>query len=167
MLVSLLVRLWVEIIELKSSQKMLTCQPPREAVSWNAMVLERPMIHTVSLLVRLWVEIEKLTANTRQLRVSLLVRLWVEIDLNGGWLQILLCQPPREAVSWNEHNYKGCKQYGSQPPREAVSWNDRPLFLQIQVHVSLLVRLWVEIKYLHHNWIAKMMSASSWGCELK
>ena len=76
-LVSLLVRLWVEMLmglhdlllnlsaslwgcELKWQQRMgwkaCTCQPPCEAVSWNAYATCPIMENSVSLLVRLWVE---------------------------------------------------------------------------------------------------------------
>ena len=77
--VSLLVRLWVEIIYHQTE-----------------------LFHeAVSLLVRLWVEISSEIFNKWHGYVSLLVRLWVE--MLPGW-QILctyLRQPPCEAVSWN------------------------------------------------------------------
>ena len=54
-------------------------------------------------------------------------------------------QPPCEAVSWNMRQlptvlYKNC-----QPPCEAVSWNAVSTQSQFTHAVSLLVRLWVEI----------------------
>ena len=99
--VSLLVRLWVEI-------------PPRGSPSPP---------HAVSLLVRLWVEILLSYLPWLQPPVSLLVRLWVEManipDSNSD-----SCQPPCEAVSWNDNILCCSNIKSSQPPCEAVSWND-------------------------------------------
>ena len=100
-LVSLLVRLWVEI-------------------GMDAITL---LSYVVSLLVRLWVEIsaawtakKRLTSasswgcelkwimswqHLHQFHVSLLVRLWVEIIFDHIFAECMRCQPPREAVSWN------------------------------------------------------------------
>ena len=79
LIVSLLVRLWVEIYFYK----------------------ETGSVALVSLLVRLWVEISVTTATANLKRVSLLVRLWVEMWIICYWLMRTTCQPPCEAVSWN------------------------------------------------------------------
>ena len=98
--VSLLVRLWVEMLsgiaryrlglsaslwgcELKFdclfAELPLISQPPCEAVSWN--IRHKNKIHrdSVSLLVRLWVEMSGQQMRDMSTKVSLLVRLWVEI----------------------------------------------------------------------------------------
>ena len=123
----------------------------------------------VSLLVRLWVEICDGFYAVNTSLVSLLVRLWVEITLNIPQASYSNSQPPCEAVSWNvmlanpklnelqsaslwgcELKYKIWKVNPpccfSQPPCEAVSWNNLPIRLFHFLPVSLLVRLWVEIK---------------------
>ena len=164
--VSLLVRLWVEILCGRIWNRRC-CQPPCEAVSWN------------------------------------------ECDAKEGCLA--KCQPPCEAVSWNISPDKAIRLINCQPPCEAVSWNDSiangissisvSLLVRLWVEmssiclfssaisVSLLVRLWVEIPFLRwHPWknlvsllvrlwvemhrssdryIYSLQSASLWGCELK
>ena len=77
--VSLLVRLWVEIL--------------------TGRIIEEHS--AVSLLVRLWVEILEYCQPTPTGGVSLLVRLWVEMYRNSYRLHLETCQPPCEAVSWN------------------------------------------------------------------
>ena len=79
----------------------------------------------VSLLVRLWVEITIATYLMKTARVSLLVRLWVEIKMVKKRFYIVHCQPPREAVSWNNKKGVEVEQDRGQPPREAVSWNNK------------------------------------------
>ena len=123
--VSLLVRLWVEI--LRGATKM--------------------ELDKVSLLVRLWVEIiwkkryERLMKSASlwgcelkyhpfrvymgRLYVSLLVRLWVEINIHTTLERLPLCQPPCEAVSWNNDSETNVYTLDCQPPCEAVSWNRR------------------------------------------
>ena len=142
--VSLLVRLWVEILILRtmcwtdSSASLWGCelkcirvkefwqnrksQPPCEAVSWNIYSVAIVFILAVSLLVRLWVEMFLNSSLVFHNVVSLLVRLWVEIN--------------------------------------EVKQNEK------LVDVSLLVRLWVEIDFgFEESYNA--LSASLWGCELK
>ena len=123
--VSLLVRLWVEIHYLVSVE----------------------VTGTVSLLVRLWVEMPyRLNHNLHtqsaslwgcelkyhpfrvymgRLYVSLLVRLWVEINIHTTLERLPLCQPPCEAVSWNNDSETNVYTLDCQPPCEAVSWNRR------------------------------------------
>ena len=126
----------------------MTCrnsQPLREAVSWNVIFGVRNTGTQVSLFVRLWVEISSLAPVFLMERVSLFVRLWVEIatvllDVLSG-----ICQPLREAVSWNislptptsahavslfvrlwveiYKDYQMDELSSCQPLREAVSWN--------------------------------------------
>ena len=79
---------------------------------------------------------------------------------------MIICQPPCEAVSWNEK--EPCEQVDveCQPPCEAVSWNAQTI-RQVRISsVSLLVRLWVEMIILRLSRLA-FSSASLWGCELK
>ena len=143
-IVSLFVRLWVEIHTLTVFWKAFSCQPLREAVSWNVEKLNgmsegqsQPLREAVSW--NVWNCIT-ITDDT----VSLFVRLWVEIQISGRqWCRI------RSASSW------GCE----------LKWPDIvPVFWRILV--SLFVRLWVEI--LKQKLKSHMrQSASSWGCELK
>ena len=129
----------------QNRERRWSCQPLREAVSWNKTVTGEPERHrsqplreavswnpslsfyqfplVVSLFVRLWVEIRCWRKSDIEIRVSLFVRLWVEIACKH-WFQLDISrQPLREAVSWNtvfviERNFSW-----SQPLREAVSWN--------------------------------------------
>ena len=79
-------------------------QPLREAVSWNVINAERRSGCAVSLFVRLWVEIDPKDKAYKEGYVSLFVRLWVEIWWSIGSDADELCQPLREAVSWNVTN---------------------------------------------------------------
>ena len=100
-----------------------------------------------------------------------------------------LCQPLREAVSWNmdivtdgdgtpvslfvrlwveiSRAIFHVKHSGRQPLREAVSWNACYHEPQYEQTVSLFVRLWVEMNQSRKNYQTETTSASSWGCELK
>ena len=143
-------------------------QPPCEAVSWNSKRECRGERSGVSLLVRLWVEIWLNCKRNLKHIVSLLVRLWVEMPDTGPLVPEESCQPPCEAVSWNVSQQKCGYSHYRQPPCEAVSWNvvhDRCAYKPS--HVSLLVRLWVEILVGVSAWSGGDMSASLWGCELK
>ena len=73
------------------------------------------------------------------------MRLWVEI------LKIII---PRLCIS-------------RQPPCEAVSWNEDITSKSLFENVSLLVRLWVEMKSGGCVGATAWPSASLWGCELK
>ena len=144
-IVSLFVRLWVEIFLLPlrrasaSSASSWGCelkyynkleggvpigQPLREAVSWNdtqGSLSDRPC--SVSLFVRLWVEITKRRKSKKEVSR----------------------QPLREAVSWNGYDGWVYTKSISQPLREAVSWNIIAMATPCVTAVSLFVRLWVEI----------------------
>ena len=142
--VSLFVRLWVEI---------------------NQMLSEiLPMM--VSLFVRLWVEIYDNFGTCVQKRSAsswgceLKCRKQLIMDSQNR-------QPLREAVSWNIHIIALQGQPDCQPLREAVSWNT------LRIHVLPYCRLsassWgCELKCIDHCRVnVNMSSASSWGCELK
>ena len=99
--------------------------------------------------------------------VSLFVRLWVEILSQTVRALTYSRQPLREAVSWNYLREKELFHL----LLSASSWGcelkcQRELVKRRLGHVSLFVRLWVEISIEQelrvHPW-----SASSWGCELK
>ena len=131
-IVSLLVRLWVEIMIVPSGKRTLG----------------------VSLLVRLWVEIPSETPVVLNQYVSLLVRLWVEIMRISDTGVTSIGQPPCEAVSWNAPRVSTDGIILCQPPCEAVSWNVSSFVGRwVAGVVSLLVRLWVEIwwSYRHNN----------------
>ena len=123
-IVSLFVRLWVEIFVLCIKLVLSVSQPLREAVSWNTNAL-RPL--------------------RKMLRQPLREAVSWNVDPALG-IMVPTGQPLREAVSWNF-----CKScfHGSpscQPLREAVSWNAvMGLTLFAEYIVSLFVRLWVEM----------------------
>ena len=121
--------------------------------------------------------------------VSLFVRLWVEIPTDLQWPRELLCQPLREAVSWNGllkslemsrkvslfvrlwvEIHRSCRNSnpGScQPLREAVSWNMTGDYM-VAVQEGQPLREAVSWNSLcQRNLTEKVGSASSWGCELK
>ena len=100
-IVSLLVRLWVEIPVRLIFWFHVGRQPPREAVSWN--------------LVSTFISPYTSGQPPRE-AVS-----WNE-DIESKFL-LDSCQPPREAVSWNICRKNINSKRTSQPPREAVSWN--------------------------------------------
>ena len=188
-LVSLLVRLWVEIsgfpsglkggvrsaslwgCELKCSKKYLSIhilrQPPCEAVSWNIAIVSIFSIDTVSLLVRLWVEINNLIKQLVPSLVSLLVRLWVEIAIPA-----LSCSARNVSLLvrlWVEISYFYLiilRKLG-QPPCEAVSWNN--FYISIRIALVTSASLWgCELKCIELvNTCGCFRSASLWGCELK
>ena len=122
--------------------------------------------YMVSLLVRLWVEILNCNAFIYAPFVSLLVRLWVEIYKEENHGKKKESQPPCEAVSWNIKCSNHRLVVRRQPPCEAVSWNDNSAVISKLDGVSLLVRLWVEIRCWRKSDI-EIRSASLWGCELK
>ena len=168
LLVSLFVRLWVEMILRLEHFPFFQCQPLREAVSWNvttypesSATVSQPLreavswnvsastesryLVTVSLFVRLWVEILVQSPLLFSAPVSLFVRLWVEI-----WT-ILLTHPTRHR----------------QPLREAVSWNVY-VISKSTVPSSSASSWGCELKYRYNpNIHPADPSASSWGCELK
>ena len=79
-----------------------------------------------------------------------------------------LCQPPCEAVSWNNLFY--C--FHGLPLLSASLWGcELKYFFHSQTalfpYVSLLVRLWVEIEMEIIFRDGSTTSASLWGCELK
>ena len=210
-MVSLFVRLWVEMrywswkVLLRTGQPLreavswntdphrrllaIRCQPLREAVSWNNNVIQHCADLVVSLFVRLWVEIFLSVISVVLLTVSLFVRLWVEIIVSTCAWRDRMCQPLREAVSWNRvwsYWITGnhvvslfvrlwveiypcqtvCIWVDCQPLREAVSWNASDRIYDSDLAVSLFVRLWVEIRS-EIGESNRLKSASSWGCELK
>ena len=166
--VSLLVRLWVEMLcgvswlpshqrsaslwgcELKWNNQLWslseTGQPPCEAVSWN----DQGFINAV----------------TRRTSASL----W-GCELKSLLLKCCFlsrcCQPPCEAVSWNNNIINNFL-----PPTcvsllvrlwVEIDWDSRK---SPHIAVSLLVRLWVEIDPVSFQDLGTT-SASLWGCELK
>ena len=165
--VSLFVRLWVEIHSCSIWRSRKSCQPLREAVSWNSQNPfnirvngRQPLREAVS-----WNEWYRAVLN--QIIVSLFVRLWVEMRCQrsgntpdsssaSSWGCELkydktyehpkrIRQPLREAVSWNVCDCIKIIRKECQPLREAVSWNVFIIILVRPVTVSLFVRLWVEI----------------------
>ena len=144
--VSLFVRLWVEIPRLSRNFWTDNCQPLREAVSWNAAAPYGRFLYMGSQPLREAVSWNiEITYNVTEQVVSLFVRLWVEILLILVILETNYCQPLREAVSWNVNSINTELANCGQPLREAVSWN---FYSLMTISVNL-------------------MSASSWGCELK
>ena len=121
-------------------------QPLREAVSWNPPISELVLLLLLSA-----------SSWGCELKFSIV---GIDSVVKGR-------QPLREAVSWNAVCVIAYIQVTGQPLREAVSWNtSEQLFFQPSNHVSLFVRLWVEI-FLGYKSPYRLESASSWGCELK
>ena len=167
-IVSLFVRLWVEITFVAAGGQELQRQPLREAVSWNVIFrMVCPFRYAVSLFVRLWVEMFCQKNYFTRCFVSLFVRLWVEISTRGPAHSRWKRQPLREAVSWNISPVPYRKQYCSQPLREAVSWNMTGDYM-VAVQEGQPLREAVSWNSLcQRNLTEKVGSASSWGCELK
>ena len=144
--VSLLVRLWVEIIQRIAFNHLLYRQPPCEAVSWNMTTrnvnpgtYRQPPCEAVS-----WNKLNKCRITGYKQSASL----WgceLKSEIGVSSVSVLTSQPPCEAVSWNRKFKTSYKENQSQPPCEAVSWNVRK-----DVQESGTVE-----------------SASLWGCELK
>ena len=174
----------------KKSLRDIVCQPLREAVSWNTdSPYDRMACGNVSLFVRLWVEIY---ICLKSIRIVFSQPLREAVSWNGYAAMVESAnarQPLREAVSWNSNRlhirevedesasswgcelkcyWQVCHQRKScQPLREAVSWNMMRRRRQTSFHhVSLFVRLWVEIRS-QDSCLSEASSASSWGCELK
>ena len=144
--VSLFVRLWVEILrhwpcdgitgsasswgcELKFYETLkengiLPCQPLREAVSWNNLVV---------------IGIKKSMRSASSWGCELKLSCMNERAVCSR-------QPLREAVSWNSTAINIHPPFLCQPLREAVSWNASIWAFCASVAVSLFVRLWVEIE---------------------
>ena len=130
-------------------------QPPREAVSWNLKNVGLGNVTSVSLLVRLWVEIFRSRLCWSLCRSS--ASSWgceLKFFLDLFWVSRIKCQPPREAVSWNDWEVEIWVVKMCQPPREAVSWNKNVAISSEVANVSLLVRLWVEM-ILNTLWSAR------------
>ena len=121
------------------------CQPLREAVSWNASSVSLIYVFPVSLFVRLWVE---MSPYLRDIAGGITSASSWGCELKCQCLDAAsraLCQPLREAVSWNICRRRFDENACCQPLREAVSWN---------------------ITCFPYPRIVAT-SASSWGCELK
>ncbi len=134
--VSLLVRLWVEILRTSESlHQYIVSLLVRLWVEMESL-FDNYNLDNVSLLVRLWVEIMSISWDPEPKNVSLLVRLWVEILLPTALKSAVRRQPPCEAVSWNIWFWLCC----------------------CSSTVSLLVRLWVEIIFCHHYTMLRFVS---------
>ena len=144
--VSLFVRLWVEICRARSVQLVSIRQPLREAVSWNTTPRQCCLsaltsasswgcelkLHCCRCWLFLWMSASSwgcelklfiLSTTIEPISVSLFVRLWVEMLQFQKHQMCFLRQPLREAVSWNIYRKKAKKRMNRQPLREAVSWN--------------------------------------------
>ena len=120
--VSLLARLWIEILLYSYYNTSFSRQPPCEAVNWNFSGLSVAATERVSLLARLWIEIHIRTMYQPFARSA---------SLRGCELKCVGI--PHYAESWR------------QPPCEAVNWNAYFANTTAAFKVSLLARLWIEI----------------------
>ena len=166
-MVSLLVRLWVEMTKTRFS----SCRNPVSLLVrlWVEITLGMNTIgwRNVSLLVRLWVEILHQIKQSKGEKVSLLVRLWVEITSLKYLDYGKICQPPCEAVSWNTQG----SDLFIQVVMSASLWGCELKYFSFthEVMSNESASLWgCELKYesASEMW-ANIMSASLWGCELK
>ena len=140
--VSLLVRLWVEMLEL-----LINGRCPLSASSWGCELKYcfLPSSIHLSMSASSWgCELKCILVKLRVFcsAVSLLVRLWVEMYIVGTITLVMM-----SASSWGcelkcseERNYR---RLHGQPPREAVSWNARGS--ESPFEVRLLVRLPIQI----------------------
>ena len=164
--VSLLVRLWVEILhknkcnpkawsasswgcELKFHSTYPPTNKSQSASSWGC---ELKYIPFRILLI--------LTLSASSWGCELKFKWDCYCDWNCG-------QPPREAVSWNAHIMQTIWHWQRQPPREAVSWNSITYTPYLR-HIVSASSWGCELKYFLAKQGAEFQSsASSWGCELK
>ena len=143
-LVSLLVRLWVEM---KSQFHM--CRSIQSASLWGCE-LKYDLLGIQSFSHLRQPPCEAVSWNT----------------FAGSAVTFDQSQPPCEAVSWNITTITERWNLQRQPPCEAVSWNLKMKKMYNHDDVSLLVRLWVEISdWAKFSGLSR--SASLWGCELK
>ena len=165
--VSLLVRLWVEIFVLPQSWNAFL-----SASLWGCELKYTREIYydNDGLSASLWgceLKFKSLVAQIAVGEVSLLVRLWVEMLLSRCLRQMLVRQPPCEAVSWNVYDATRCRWCDGQPPCEAVSWNmgESTSAWTSDGQPPCEAVSWNSVK------VGKMprlqTSASLWGCELK
>ena len=163
--VSLLVRLWVEILMLSLlymehwSASLWGCELKCFRGTERRSIWSQPPCEAVS-----WNAIPFTKSCPH--RVSLLVRLWVEIFQKCSSPGIIIVS--LLVRLWVEMliNTAGCVWRTRQPPCEAVSWNIFVSSILSVSRVSLLVRLWVEMN-TQAILEANHWSASLWGCELK
>ena len=127
-IVSLLVRLWVEI-----SRKRNHWRTALSASLWGC-------------------ELKWIIQNTKETgeRVSLLVRLWVEISFPSYPGVIESSQPPCEAVSWNIYDFCYSFECLCQPPCETVSWNTLDAY-SAQYDASSASLWGCELKWFKRN----------------
>ena len=167
--VSLFVRLWVEIIHKNNATARERSQPLREAVSWNVnsaikilLSYRQPLREAVS-----WNSLRQAPWLCPEVSASS----WgCELKYDGIWRDrpdqasqplreavswniekgnvgtVTASQPLREAVSWNNKGTKEVTLPLGQPLREAVSWNINMMYNTKCKEVSLFVRLWVEMR---------------------
>ena len=110
--VSLLVRLWVEIHQVNCQGVMGSGQPPCEAVSWNNICTEHSTCICVSLFVRLWVEMCVALELPLLSPVSLLERLWVEIAcISAGYLLVKLWIKCIKLFSFSKNDNNICQKH--------------------------------------------------------
>ena len=144
-LVSLFVRLWVEIEQIRLYTVWMM-----SASSWGCELKLRHDTEScarlsVSLFVRLWVEMLVHVQQMEHPYVSLFVRLWVEITAKiSSYTNSIVSLFVRLWVEMLKAVWTTCRPHG-QPLREAVSWNTESA----------------------ENIYTVDESASSWGCELK
>ena len=176
-LVSLLVRLWVEITGLPKysesppSASLWGCELKCNASSWHTFMTRQPPCEAVS-----WNMAERNRSAQSRSQPPCEAVSWN--DISHFMSDLVTSQPPCEAVSWNYSIKNGITRKASsaslwgcelkfynnnwknrnhrQPPCEAVSWNHLKGKKVKYWSVSLLVRLWVEmneiwILLLHHS----------------
>ena len=162
---------------------------PRERVSWNFQFVLYCLSILVTLHVSVWVEIASLKdlsiwVKSRSTwacelkwcistfyKFRLMSRSTWACELKYNILVLFLlipCHAPRERVSWNSKRIVATLQLFCHAPRERVSWNTREqTAVDIIVHVTLHVSVWVEIVWRCLFVLSLRMSRSTWACELK
>ena len=122
-LVSLLVRLWVEIFLVSIPFSFLIVSLLVRL--WVEILTSffKYLVHGVSLLVRLWVEMHRTDIAAEDGRSASLWGCELKLKYDQRFSDVCTGQPPCEAVSWNTNSLWSWLQPVGQPPCEAVSWN--------------------------------------------
>ena len=129
----------------KEQKYLVKCHAPRERVSWNFAMRHRiPMRQRSRSTWACELKLLLVFPVVALCTVTLHVSVWVEIFS----VHALFSRHPCHA------------------PRERVSWNLDKAFPDENEDVTLHVSVWVEIS-VFHSFPSKIMSRSTWACELK
>ena len=164
--VDLLVRSWIERLNIANSLLPYICRPPCEVVNWKISGTVgvqsekgRPPCEVVN-----W----KISENLKEITEKMSTSLWGR-ELKGhvddlrdlqdrrppcevvNWkvlpMEVLMdhyCRPPCEVVNWKKRSHVGFGHHSCRPPCEVVNWKVVQDFRDMGLLVDLLVRSWIE-----------------------